>query len=106
MSFLIAHLALTSQQHPSLELYIASTPAFCIRTCFEDFPALLSVSWKFAILAGKEQEWKVVVVHWGGFLVRLLLLILLVSLFGHAFVALGSSIRIMIIAKLHRRVNE
>lgn len=57
------------------------------------------------MLAGKEQEWKVVVVHWGGFFVRLLLLVLLVSLFGHAFAALWRSIRVMIIAKLYRRAK-
>ena len=44
--------------------YIASTPAFCIHTCFENSTALLSVGWKFAILAGwKGTTGKFVVVH-------------------------------------------
>lgn len=50
MSFLIAHLASSSQQRLSHDHCIASTPVFCIRFCFEDYKAFLSVGWKFATL--------------------------------------------------------
>jgi hypothetical protein len=76
MSFLIAHLALTSQQHLSHDHCIASTPAFCIRACFEGFTAFPSVGWKlvmFACWKGKESR----CCGFERLFVRLLLLILL-----------------------------
>lgn len=34
------------------QFYMASTPAFCIRTCYKNSTAFLSVGWKFAKLVG------------------------------------------------------